>query len=788
MYKKIIIPIFWISFLGMGCYQGPNSGPLDFLIFSQLSSNVNTPLPIQVQVSGLPALASVSVSDSLGEVLTFNSNGIQSFPTKQLPGTNYALSITSQPVVTPQIICQIVNPNSQVLFPSTVVQVQCGVAFYPISVTVIGIAAGNTDTLILSNNGADQLSITNNGTHQFATTIADQQSFAVNIFQALPDQTCVFRLAPSNTGIVNGVAPPAAILNCFSPTLVSPADNTAILVTDTINITLSENPVVGSCVLDATVAANPTNLGPYATMSVLGNVLTITPNAGSYSPTLNPPLNVYLKITGCTDTGGNALLEGAPLQENYSLVGNRYYVSTTGVDAAAPACSTPAAPCATIQQGVTNCAATSCHVFVSQGTYTVAAPIALSQKTSIMGGYAPGFGKRSPSKYQTIINDGTGACGFAYATPCAPITVSLGVLTANEVVKISGFGIIGSADPTKAYTTGIFINGSIPSPGLLYIFENTIVGGQPGSAGGLLSGIQMVNSNNTIVEYNTIYGGGGGASSAGLVADASSGIVSWNQISGYNSVGAVFPTNYSAGIEMRNMTAANTLVINSNTINPLAYIDPSVSASNFLGIFIQASNTSTNNVSILGNSIYAGNGTSTNSNAIRYGMISSQVRLLNNQLLTPSPGFTCLYHTTTASATSSIQGNNFYGCSTLAYEAGTVSSYSSICPGGIIGGLSSTACGVPTYLSGAGAASQNYAQPPSFVAATDIYHTFMLSSNSSCYSVYGGINDNVLPPFTTSDIDAHPRTQNVVVAAPSFIPAGAYGYSIGAFEFNGSCK
>ncbi|EPG72522.1 hypothetical protein LEP1GSC058_1163 [Leptospira fainei serovar Hurstbridge str. BUT 6] len=788
MHKKIIIPIFCISFLTMGCYQGPNSGPLDFLIFSQLSTNVNTPLPIQVQVSGLPALASVSVSDSLGEILTFNSNGVQSFPTKQLPGTNYNLSITSQPVVTPQIICQIVNPNSQVLFPSTVVQVQCGVAFYPINVTVVGISASNTDTLTLSDNGTDHLSITGNGTYQFPTTVADQQSFAVNIFQPLPDQTCIFRAAPSNTGIVNGGSPPTVILNCFSPTLTRPANNTAILVTDTINITLSENPNVGSCVLDATVAANPTNLGPYATMSVVGNVLTITPNAGSYSPTLTPPLNVYAKVTGCTDSGGNLMLEGAALQLNFSLVSQQYYVSPTGADAAAPACSSPIAPCATIQQAVTNCAATSCLVSVSQGTYSVSTPIVLSQKTSLMGGFAPGFGTRSPSKYQTIISDATAGCGVAYATPCAPIQVTTPVLTANEVVKISGFGIVASADPTKAYTTGILFNGATPSPGLIYIFQNAIFGGQPGAAAGLLSGIQMMNSNNIIIEYNTITGGTGGSASAGIVADASSGIISWNRISGHSSTGGIFPVNYSAGIDIRNMNLANTLVVNSNSINPLAYIDPSVTATNFLGIFLQASNVNTTNITFLGNSIYSGNGAAANSKAVSYNMLSSKIALENNQLITPSPGFTCLYHATTSSAASSIQGNNFYGCSTLAYENGTATSYGGICPGGIIGGLSSTACGVPTYLSGTSAASQDYAQAPNFVAATDIYHAFMLTSTSSCYSVYGGINDNVLPAFTSTDIVSAPRTQNVVVTAPSFIPAGAYGYSIGAFEFNGSCK
>ncbi|TGK06124.1 hypothetical protein EHO60_16130 [Leptospira fletcheri] len=779
-----------VSFLFLDCYQGPKSGIDDFLAFSQLTTSVSTPVPLQVQVSGLPAAATVSISDSLGEILTFSSNSTQSFPTKQVAGTNYSLTVTAQPTVTPKIICQITNPTGQTGFPSTVVQVQCGTAFYPINVTVVGISSTNTNSLVLSNNAIDFLTVTTNGTYSFPTTIADQQSFAVGVFQGLPNHTCIFKAVPANTGIVNGGSPAAPILNCFSDISVLPADNTSILVTDTINITLSETPTAGSCILDATVAASPTNLGPYATLSLAGNVLSIIPNSGSYSPTLAAPLNVYAKITGCTDSGGNVLLEGSPLVVNFSLVANKYYVSPTGTDAAAPACATPAAPCATIQQGVTNCGTNSCHVFVSQGTYTVTTAISLTKKTSIVGGFAPGFGTRSPSTYQTLINDSTAGCGVSYALPCAPIIVTLAALTANEVVKISGFGIFASSDPTKAYTTGIFLNASIPSPGGLFIFENTIVGGQPSSAGGLLSGIQIVGSNNTVLEYNTIYGGSGGAASSGVVVDASSAVLTWNRISGLGSVGSAFPTNYSAGVEVRNMIATNSLAINSNSINPQAYIDATVSASNFFGILFQSTNLSTSNVAVLGNSIYSGNGSLTaTTNAVRYGaVLALDMKLMNNQMITPSSSYVCLFNALTSGVGSSIQGNNFYSCSTMAYEAGTTTSYTSICPGAAIGGLSSTSCAVPTYLTGAGAASQNYAQNPKFVNATDIDHAFDLSSSSSCYAVYGGINDNILAPYTASDIETRPRTQNTAVAAPSFIPAGAYGYSIGAFEFNGACK
>jgi N-acetylneuraminic acid mutarotase len=136
-------------------------------------------------LSGLLGGRSLTLQDNGGNSTTVAASGSFSFSSPVPSGSNYAVTIMTQPVGQS---CSVTNGTGIVAAADiTNVSVSCSDNTYNVAVSVTGVGASG---LVLQNNGADNLAVTASGTFNFNTPVASGSSYAVTVSSQPQGATC----------------------------------------------------------------------------------------------------------------------------------------------------------------------------------------------------------------------------------------------------------------------------------------------------------------------------------------------------------------------------------------------------------------------------------------------------------------------------------------------------------------------------------------------------------------------------------------------------------------------
>ena len=188
-------------------------------------NNINVVCTASYFVGGMASgLANGNAVDlTLGaENLNINSNVAFVFLNPLSDGSNYLITVASQPTV-PNQTCDLVNPSGSISGGDVMnVEVNCSTNTYTIGGSVIGLHAGNN--LILQNNDGDDLLINTDGDFDFVTELDDMSDYAVTISSQPnnPIQPCVVNNS-SGIGVISGEHVTTVEISCdFGDDLIFP--------------------------------------------------------------------------------------------------------------------------------------------------------------------------------------------------------------------------------------------------------------------------------------------------------------------------------------------------------------------------------------------------------------------------------------------------------------------------------------------------------------------------------------------------------------------------------------
>ncbi|RHX89745.1 hypothetical protein [Leptospira stimsonii] len=796
MYKTIeqILPkLGWFLFTVLvcttqNCIPKPNGSSLiDTSILANFISVSQTPIDLKVKVTGLSGGTLILQSDN-SDSLSISQNGTFQFSQQKSKYSNYSVSVLSQPNVNPNpaINCTITNPTG-ILDPFfAFVEVICAVKTYPVSVQVYGISSSVVGSLQVRSGSVDLLSITADGTYAFSGEVPDQSGYSVQIVSSPQDHVCQFETPPLPTGLIAG-APVILNVNCLSVINSVPVSQTVLRPSDTIDLTFSKN--VTGCTLDGvnTPAGNLKFLQAPANFTFTASNK-VRVNSGGAWPT---GTGLYIRLSGCIDPGtGKAYNKGTPLVFTYTVTNEVKYVTQSGLPAGL--CDTVANACSSIRYAVSNCSAVPCFVLVAGGTYSISdnatERIDLKDGVSLLGAFNSTFTQRNSNSFPSTIQDISpfGNCGAGEGTTCAAIFIGppLATLTAN--IFINQFTI--KSNPNNPWSTGVLLNGVNTGANQAIIAGNVIQGTDSVSAytvGTIRSGIASYTiSPNLNISNNYILGGSGNSASAAVYINNSVGVIFSNWLNGNSHVGST-AGDFSTGIFAKNLTVAQSLAISNNVINSFHLIGtPAVTAANTSGI--RTLNVNATNFHVIHNTIFGGIG-STDSFGISSLGLGIEHKIANNQIFANSSATNsiCLNFTPVPGASAEVKGNNLFNCTILGKTP--LFNFGLSCLGNP-GPLRNAAC---TTDIASGVNAQNFSANPFFLPATGPLNYFQLgggSTPSACTSVYGGLDPLYAPYLIVyqNDKNGTARTSNV---SPTFpVPLGSFGYSIGAYEFNGVCQ
>ncbi len=136
-------------------------------------------------VSGLSG-SGLLLQDNGADALAIQGNGTFTFATAVAAGSNYSVTVKTQPS-NPAQICSVANGNGVANANVTNVNVACTTVTYTIGGTLSGLTSS---TVVLQDNGADNLSLSKNGTFVFATALAAGATYNVAVKTQPAGQTC----------------------------------------------------------------------------------------------------------------------------------------------------------------------------------------------------------------------------------------------------------------------------------------------------------------------------------------------------------------------------------------------------------------------------------------------------------------------------------------------------------------------------------------------------------------------------------------------------------------------
>ncbi len=160
-------------------------------------------------IAGL-AGSGLVLQDSNGNNLPISGNGAFAFPTPALSGSQYQISVATQPTSKSQT-CALNNGSGTVGGDNvTNIAVSCVTNAYKIGGSVTGLSGGS---VVLQNNGGDNITVSANGVFTFSTSISSGGAYGVTVFTqpSGPAQTCV---VTQGSGLVGGVNVDTVAVNC----------------------------------------------------------------------------------------------------------------------------------------------------------------------------------------------------------------------------------------------------------------------------------------------------------------------------------------------------------------------------------------------------------------------------------------------------------------------------------------------------------------------------------------------------------------------------------------------
>jgi 6-phosphogluconolactonase (cycloisomerase 2 family) len=168
------------------------------------NNDSSTPPPTQYTiggtVSGLSGTGLV-LQDNGADNLSITGNGAFTFATKVNSGSNYSVTVLTQPS-NPTQTCTVTNGSGAASANVTGVTVSCTSASS--GVTIGGTVTGLTGTgLVLQDNGGDNLTVSGNGPFTFATALASGKAYAVTVLTQPAGQTCTVANGTGTTASAN---------------------------------------------------------------------------------------------------------------------------------------------------------------------------------------------------------------------------------------------------------------------------------------------------------------------------------------------------------------------------------------------------------------------------------------------------------------------------------------------------------------------------------------------------------------------------------------------------------
>ncbi len=152
-------------------------------------------------VTGLATGNEVVLQNNGGDNLTVSSNGSFTFATALADGSNYTVTVSTQPT-TPNQTCTVTNESGTVAGDNvTTVSIACVTETYTIGGSVTGLADGSG--VILQNNSSDDLLISANGAFTFSTALDDGSNYNVTILAQPPSEKPQCRVV-GGSGILSG--------------------------------------------------------------------------------------------------------------------------------------------------------------------------------------------------------------------------------------------------------------------------------------------------------------------------------------------------------------------------------------------------------------------------------------------------------------------------------------------------------------------------------------------------------------------------------------------------------
>ena len=235
------------------------------------------------------------------EPLTLTADGTFTFPTTELTGASYSVTVQTQPTTQ---TCTVSNGSGTISNSNiTNVTVTCSTNTHTVGGTTSGLAG--SESVVLQNNGGDNLTVNANGSFTFAASVAQGSAYNVTVLTQPSTQTCTVTNGSgtiSTSDVTNVLVTCSTNAYTVGGTLSGLAGSQSVVLQDngTDNLTLSSN---GSFTFATSVAQG----SPY-------NVTVLT------QPT----------IQTCTVTNGSGTMGGANVTNvSVSCVTNTTTLSTS---------------------------------------------------------------------------------------------------------------------------------------------------------------------------------------------------------------------------------------------------------------------------------------------------------------------------------------------------------------------------------------------------------------------------------------------------------------------------
>jgi N-acetylneuraminic acid mutarotase len=172
--------------LGGTCTVGNGSGAIIAGNVSNVTvSCVPNLYPVGGALTGLLGGRSLTVQDNGANSTVLGANGTFNFSTQVASGSNYSVTIFSQPAGQS---CSVTNGSGTVAGSAVGnVGIACSDNTYNIGVAVSGVLRGG---LVLQDNGGDSLTVSQDGSFNFATPVASGSAYAVALLTQPAGENC----------------------------------------------------------------------------------------------------------------------------------------------------------------------------------------------------------------------------------------------------------------------------------------------------------------------------------------------------------------------------------------------------------------------------------------------------------------------------------------------------------------------------------------------------------------------------------------------------------------------